>query len=269
MRLDAAMVSDSDDIQRPLFDPLGLYSKNSPERMSDIILPLETYTEQDETVLDPLSIYADKSQVTEDVELSASVPFLKRPAMLDGTLPGDRGFDPFNFSSDAASLQWYRNAEVKHARLAMLAAVGWPIAELFHKNIASTLDMDSLLVNQDRVPSVLNGGLLHTSPVFWIAAIAAVALAEFEVTVEEARKSCQIVPGDFGFDPLGLGGTTEEQQHFMQEAELFNGRLGMLAITGFAVQEWWLHSSVVNQIPIFFKPLNVAFEQLMDGAISL
>ena len=35
----------------------------------------------------------------------------------------------------------------------------------------------------------------------------------------------------------------------MKEAELFYGRLGMLAITGFAVQEFFLHSAVVNQMP--------------------
>jgi hypothetical protein len=190
--------------------------------------------------------------------------------MLDGSLPGDRGFDPFNFSSDAAALQWYRNAEVKHARLAMLAAAGWPLAELFHKNIASALDLNPLLVNQERVPSILNGGLSHTSPAFWVAAIGAASIAEVILTAESSSQSSKLNPGDLGFDPLGLGGKTDGQKHFMQEAELFNGRLGMLAITGFAIQEWWLQSSVVNQIPIFFKPLNVALEQLMEsGSHSL
>ena len=55
--------------------------------------------------------------------------------MLDSSVPGDRGFDPFNFSSNEHSLQWYCNAEIKHARLAMLAAVGWPLAELMNKSI--------------------------------------------------------------------------------------------------------------------------------------
>jgi hypothetical protein len=52
-----------------------------------------------------------------------------------------------------------------------------------------------------------------------------------------------------GFDPLGLGGTTRKEKFFMKEAELFYGRLGMLAVTGFAVQEFFLHSAVVNQMP--------------------
>jgi hypothetical protein len=203
--------------------------------------------------------------------MSASLPFVKRPTMLDGSLPGDRGFDPFNFSSSPSALQWYRNAELKHARLAMLAAVGWPIAELFHKNLASAFDLDSLLSVQDRVPSVLNGGLSNVSPVFWVAALgAAAALEGIQASKERQSSEVVVAPGDLGFDPLGLAGTTESQKHFMQEAELFNGRLGMLAITGFAIQEWWNQASIVNDMPIFFKPLNVAFEQLMDaGAKSL
>jgi hypothetical protein len=71
-------------------------------------------------------------------------------------------------------LQWYRNAKVMHAHLAMLAVARWPLAELFHKNIASSLDLNPLLINQNQVPSVLNGRLSHTSPPFtWVAAIGA------------------------------------------------------------------------------------------------
>ena len=265
-KAEAATLSDVDG--RPLYDPLGLYPKNSPERMAGLII--EEPLERDQTVIDPMSLYPNKSEITSDVQMSASLPFVKRPAMLDGSLPGDRGFDPFNFSSSPLRLQWYRNAELKHARLAMLAAVGWPIAELFHNNLASSFDLDALLSVQDRVPSVLNGGLSNVSPVFWVAALGAAAALEGIDASKERQSSEVVAPGDLGFDPLGLAGSTESQTHFMQEAELFNGRLGMLAITGFAIQEWWNQASVVNDMPIFFKPLNVAFEQLMDaGAKSL
>ena len=49
----------------------------------------------------------------------------KAPLTLDGTLAGDVGFDPLGFSKSAKTLYWMREAEVKHGRLAMLAAVGW------------------------------------------------------------------------------------------------------------------------------------------------
>jgi len=49
-------------------------------------------------------------------------PFLgvKAPRLLDGTLPGDVGFDPLGFSTSAKTLYWMRDAEIKHARLAMV-----------------------------------------------------------------------------------------------------------------------------------------------------
>lgn len=253
-------------ITKPIFDPLGLYAENSPERMAGVIEPLESSTAQDnKEVTDPLRLYSDQSQVSSRVEMSASLPFVPRPTLLDGTLPGDRGFDPFNFASDASALQWQRKAEIKHARLAMLAAVGWPIAELLHKDIASAFDLPTLLASGDRVPSILNDGLSHAGfPLFWVAAIAAASAIEFEDIAQE-NVSSKLNPAEMGFDPLNFGGRTKEQKHFMQEAELFNGRLGMLAITGFAIQEYFLNSAVVDQIPIFFKPLNVAMEQLMNA----
>ena len=141
--LHAELASSLPTPSKPIFDPLGLYPENSPERIDGLIVPLESVTQDDKKVVwDPLRLYQDGSEVSSKFDSSASLPFLARPALLDGTLPGDRGFDPFNFSSDVNSLQWQRRAEIKHARLAMLATVGWPIAELAHKSIASCLKQD-------------------------------------------------------------------------------------------------------------------------------
>lgn len=268
----STLPSDQVDTKRPRFDPLGLYSKNTQERKDGRIEPLEAATETYGTVTDPLNLYTDKSEVDETVQMSASLPFLKQPEMLDGSLPGDRGFDPFNFASDESSLQWYRMAEIKHARLAMLAAVGWPLAELFNKPIANMLHMQPLLVDNDRVPSVLNGGLSHISPFYWMTALGAATFVEGLGMLQEkqaAKRGEDYTPGDLEFDPLGLAGKTEEEKKFKLEAELFNGRLAMLAITGFAAQEWLSQASVVNQFPIFFKPINVALEQLADASAQL
>jgi hypothetical protein len=49
----------------------------------------------------------------------------KAPLTLDGTLAADVGFDPLGFAKSKKTLYWMREAEVKHGRLAMLAAVGW------------------------------------------------------------------------------------------------------------------------------------------------
>jgi len=205
----------------------------------------------DKTIIDPLSLYSDKSELTTNVDMSASLPFLKRPAHLNGSLPGDRGFDPLNFSSEASALDWYRNAEIKHGRLAMLATVGWPIAELTHNTVAAQFDLESTLGLQDKAPSVLNGGLGGTNPLFWIAAIGAAAALEFVTTKNGDGQE----PGDFGFDPLSLTGTGFEQQFFVQEAEIFNGRLAMLAITGFVAQEFTTNTAVIHETPFFFHHL--------------
>ena len=44
-------------------------------------------------------------------------------------------------------------------------------------------------------------------------------------------------PGDIGFDPLGLKPDDSAELRSMQEKELANGRLAMLAAAGFIAQE--------------------------------
>ena len=55
-------------------------------------------------------------------KMSQALPFMARPAALDGTLAGDVGFDPLGFAKSKEDLMNFREAEVKHARLAMLVS---------------------------------------------------------------------------------------------------------------------------------------------------
>ena len=243
---------------KPIFDPLGLYPRDSPERASGLIVPLEVspFGGNDvvgtRDVVDPLRLYVDQSQVTKDVAMSMSLPFLRRPALLDGrTIPGDRGFDPFNLASSPDALMWQRKAEIKHARLAMLACAGWISAELLHGPLSTLFGMPYMLASNERVPSILNDGLSHAGsfPAFWITTIALSAMLEFGESAEEMKMS-KLDPSDMGFDPLGfMNGKTNRQKFFLREAEIFYGRLGMLAITGFAVQEYFLGNAVVDMMP--------------------
>jgi len=242
--------------KQEVYDPLGLYPQYSPERLFDTIQPLESSAgaseEQDTTIIDPLNIYPDKAQLSTDVMMSASLPFLKRPANLDGRLPGDRGFDPLNFSSNTNSLNWYRESELKHGRLAMLATVGWVISELTHNSIAATLGVASIVGTQDQVPSVLNGGLDKVNPLFWLEVVCVAAVLEF-LAIEKGDTRA---PGSFSFDPFHLSGKSMEEKFYVQESELFNGRLAMLAITGFAIQEYTTKDAVIHQTPIFFNTVS-------------
>jgi hypothetical protein len=200
---------------------------------------------------------------------SEALPFAARPPALDGELPGDVGFDPFGFASTKDDLYKYREAEVKYARLAMLAAVGWPLSERLDRPIADTLDMQPMLDASNRVPALLNGGLGKISPVHWAVCLAAAAA----IDLHGIRKSQENVPGCFpgnlGFDPLGLYPQDVEGQRRMQLAEIKHGRLAMLAITAFAYQEFARQYAVVDQTPIFFKPANVVIDQYgQSGALT-
>ena len=55
-------------------------------------------------------------------QMSQSMPFMQRPAALTGELAGDVGFDPLGFAKTEEDLMNYREAEIKHARLAMLVS---------------------------------------------------------------------------------------------------------------------------------------------------
>jgi hypothetical protein len=55
--------------------------------------------------------------------------------------------------------------------------------------------------------------------------------------------------GNFGFDPLGVYPKNEKAQKAMQLSEIKNGRLAMIAITAFAVQELVTGSGVVDATP--------------------
>jgi len=186
---------------------------------------------------------------------SQSLPFMKRPTYLDGTLAGDVGFDPMGFADSKSNLMNYREAELKHGRLAMLAAAGWPLSELFDRPIAEAFGMAPILDETNRVPSVLNGGMGLVSPAYWIGCVLLAGAFDGYSMAAGPKVSENSVPGNLGFDPFGMYPKKEEDQKWMQTAEVKNGRLAMLAITGFALQEFVTHIAVVDETPFFFQPI--------------
>jgi len=191
-----------------------------------------------------------KMQEAAPIEEEVKAPF--DPAAFAKTLPGISGplgfFDPAGFcSSDGASnekvsegkVRFYREVELKHGRVAMLAALGFPLAEQFHPLFAT-----------DDAPSF---SAFQQTPLqtFWPAVVMVIAIAEvFSVfTFQNPASYVEGEPaqpwtirldheaGDLGFDPLGLKPTNPAELKEMQTKEINNGRLAMIAIAGMVAQE--------------------------------
>ena len=244
---------------RQLFDPLGLYPASSVERQEGRIRAVAPTLNVIKPVLDPMNLYEPEQRATEvdqGVIMSEGLPFLPRPAVLDGELAGDFGFDPLGLATSKDRLAFMRQAELKHSRIAMLAAAGWPLSELFDKKFAALLHMKPLLVEGDRVPSLLNGGLSHVNPFYWMGILAVAGFAE-ALEMMSAKDGWAVGVNDKGrpgFDPLGLFPKDSAGQERMELAEIKNGRLAMLAITAFALMEAVTKTAVVDSSPFFFHP---------------
>lgn len=252
-RASSSLHASSINDERPIYDPFNLYGDDSVERITGMIRRLEPKVSVIKPVVDPMNLYKDKSQVDEDVDMSDALPFVPRPITLTREMAGDVGFDPFNFAQTEENLLWQRQAELKHARIAMLAAVGWPLSELYDKPLAHMWHLKPLLGFGDRVPSILNGGLAKVPPLYWVAVLAVAGAIELKSLNNKSE-----------WGPVGLYSKSR-----MDLAEIQNGRLAMMAIVGFAVQEFVTKIGVVNQTPIFFHPINEWFEYFANQAASM
>ena len=179
----------------------------------------------------------------------------KKSILADGEasiLVGNKGFDPLNCSTDISTLKRYREAEIKHGRLAMLASVGWPLSEIYHPYLSKLVDKVDILSINGKVPSVLNGGLDKVNPVFFMAIIVFTATLE-SVGINKVYDE-DTIPGDLGFDPLKLYVDKDPKtKRDLELKELNNGRLAMLAITYYAISEFASNIPVVKSTPFLFK----------------
>merc|ERR1711990_981188 len=148
------------------------------------------------------------------------------------SLPGVTGplgfFDPLGFCSaddiTEGKIKFYREVELKHGRVGMLASLGFLVGENFHPLFGGDIDVPAYLAFQ-QTP-------LQT---FWPAVVFAIAIPEifsvftFETPALFAEKGkggmtwsikSDHVAGDLGFDPLGLKPTDPAELKEMQTKEL-------------------------------------------------
>ena len=170
------------------------------------------------------------------------------PAHLDGSLPGDYGFDPCNLGANPAALRWYAHAELIHGRTAMMAAAGILGTSVLHAggaDVPSWFDAGKVSSERTGIP----GGALFVAQMIMYHFVEIKRLQDFKKPGSQAEPGsffgfesafkgtgdkAAAYPGGPMFDPLGLG--SGPSGDVMKLREVKNGRLAMLATLGFAAQ---------------------------------
>merc|ERR1712115_762173 len=169
---------------------------------------------------------------------------------LPGSLQPLGEFDPLGFTKDLSvqEIKRYREAEVTHGRVAMLATLGYIVAEKFHPFFGGEITGPAnshLGQVQEKAPfffaflvsSIATWELLRAI-VGWERPVDAIQKNEsVEGKTWLSKLNDDYYPGDIGFDPLGLKPSDASEFAEMQTKELSNGRLAMLASIGMIVQE--------------------------------
>jgi hypothetical protein len=170
---------------------------------------------------------------------------------LPGSISPIEDFDPLGFAAGATEgeMKRYREAEVTHGRVAMLAALGFLVGENFHPLFGTAgtelLAIDSLTEVRKVLPQffeimviVISGAEVYRALCGWSKPDGVSGVAPGDLLTKD------YYPGDIGFDPLGLKPTDAEEYATIQTKELQNGRLAMLGIAGMVAQE------LVDHLPI-------------------
>lgn len=178
---------------------------------------------------------------------SKAIPFMKRPDLLNGSMAGDVGFDPLGFAKSPELVKSYREAEVKHARLAMLAAAGWPLSELLDKKIAGILHLVPALDSAGRAAPFTSETIGNE---FWVGCLVFASLVDLWGATRSFTNESDYFPGNLGFDPLGLYPDSDdpEGQKSMQLAEIKHGRVAMVVFACYFIEESLTKSSLFNPL---------------------
>lgn len=158
-------------------------------------------------------------------------------------------FDPVNLLERAASsvqpvreLRRWREAEITHGRVSMLAALGFIVGEQL-EDFPTLYNFDGHITG----PAIYHFQQVEArGAIFWLPLVFFIGLCEsYRVGLGWATPQSgdfnflnkDYEPGNLGFDPLGLLPTDPAEKKVLQTKELNNGRLAMIAIAGFVAQE--------------------------------
>ena len=171
----------------------------------------------------------------------ASLADAVNAGLVRGCAPFPDGIDLLGFFEDIkqTEAQRYADVEITHGRVAMLAALGFLVGEQVE---GSSFLFDAKITGPaidhfQQVPGIA-WGLIG-------AGIFIVEASRIQIAWQDPFEASELfllesdhVPGDYGFDPLGLA--KGKDQAWLDDAkmkELNNGRVAMIAISGMVAQE--------------------------------
>jgi hypothetical protein len=197
------------------------------------------------------------------------------------TLPGisepfPAMFDPANFTKTAkpADIKRWRESEITHGRVAMLAALGFVVGEQL-EDFPAFLNFDGSITG----PAIYHFQQVEEArPLFWESLVLAIGLAEsVRVAVGWAvptgngfnNLKDDYEPGTLGFDPLGLKPTDPEELFVLETKELNNGRLAMIGVAGFVLQELAVDRGIFEHLALYLEREAILEVEDLDPALNI
>uniref|UniRef100_A0ACD5Z615 Uncharacterized protein n=1 Tax=Avena sativa TaxID=4498 RepID=A0ACD5Z615_AVESA len=191
------------------------------------------------------------------VERATWLPGLDPPTYLDGTLPGDYGFDPLGLGEQPEDLKWYVQAELVHCRFAMAGVAGILGTDLIRVSGISNLPVwfeagatkfDFANTTALFFVQLLLMGFVETKRYMDFVSPGSQAEEGTFLGIEASLEGLQPgYPGGPLFNPMGLAKDIENAQE-VKLKEIKNGRLAMVAMLGFIVQASVTHAGPIDNL---------------------
>eukprot|EP00592_Proboscia_alata_P008405 CAMPEP_0194360796 /NCGR_PEP_ID=MMETSP0174-20130528/8230_1 /TAXON_ID=216777 /ORGANISM="Proboscia alata, Strain PI-D3" /LENGTH=527 /DNA_ID=CAMNT_0039132537 /DNA_START=57 /DNA_END=1640 /DNA_ORIENTATION=+ len=140
-------------------------------------------------------------------------------------------------------LRDYREAEIRHGRLAMLAAILWPLQEILDRIL-----LIPTIESEFYSTTVPYGGVtLPFIPLFMTLIMMLLGYLDiYAKSVKDYTAGEAFLPGECFWDPLSmLDGAPEIMKRRMQSRELMNGRLAMVAVSLYFFEELFSHEALI------------------------
>jgi len=178
---------------------------------------------------------------------SIALPWAPAPPTLTnnpvGDYVGDVGFDPLEFSKNKRLLPWYREAELAHGRVCMLAVLGF--------SVQAGVKFEPFITRYPTSSEDALKAATQVPTIGWLQIIVAIGLTElwrYENVISKYDEG--VNPGDLGWNPQApVKGTrpkwfgptfsaayTPEEFKELQLKEMKHARLAMFAFAFMAVQ---------------------------------